>query len=143
MTQTPNLKLEALVAQAHDLTRNPNADTCVNTAHIRMIEALLRNKPPAFSASPAPEDFENARDYLAELARALDDIVYAVVRESAANSSPTRISFSDRHTVVTDALQDADIPAELSAEAEAVRENTDEFNADRRGWAKARAMAVD
>lgn len=109
------------VSQAQDAARNKFATSHVNAAHARLIEAVIRNLPPAFDLHPTSEQFVDAKDFLGNIAAAFDNLIYDVMAEANINS-PTRISTMDRITIVSDALHDADVFADLNIAADDLRE---------------------
>ena len=122
MTDTAALKLELLIANATDAARNPYADTFVNAAVGNLIEALIKNQPPAFEYQlhPVVGSFDEAASYLKKLAYAFDLVVEKISRE-AGLIAPTTIS--ERSSIFSDALHDSDLLAELDDAAERVRED--------------------
>ena len=122
MPDSKALALELVVANATDAARNPYADTFVNAADGNLIEALIKNKPPAFEYQfhPVVGSFDEAASYLKKLAYAFDLVVEKISRE-AGLSAPTTIS--EHSSIFSDALHDSGLLAELDDAAERVRED--------------------
>lgn len=109
--------LEATIASACDAARNPHASSHMNAAVARLIDFLIRNKPPAFPiAFTPPECLEEADEYLKSLARLSGEIV-----ENIASEADVSGSFD---SIFTDALHDNG--PELHAHADRIREDMEE-----------------
>src|SRR6185312_5617466 len=114
-------KTELAISAAQDASRNKHADALLNAAHARLIEATVKNPPPAFALFPTADEFENAKDYLIALASALDDVAYQVASEANGNAS-FNINTKDRIAIFSNALHDSDLLSDLAEAGERLRE---------------------
>lgn len=102
--------------------QNKFASSHVNAAYARLIQTLADQETPAFSMFPTADQFENAESFLKDIAHAVDELFYAVAVDASSNAQ-TVISCKDRIALVSDALDNSDLLADLRNEAEERRED--------------------
>jgi hypothetical protein len=82
-------------------------------------------EPPAFSMYPSADEFQNAAELCkSKVVNAIDDFFFALANE-ANGVAQTFISYSDRTTLLSTALHDSGLIADLEEEAESLSEESE------------------
>ena len=121
MPDSRQIARDLAIAQACDAARNPNASAHMNAAVGRLIETLIKNKPPVvhghggYAIHGAHQD---ARKYLERLARLFDDVIENVASEAELQGSYDNIC--------SNALHDSDLPGDLTDAGERLIEDARE-----------------
>jgi hypothetical protein len=113
----------------------------IEAAHMAMCAKLYAIQPPRIYADPGPAEFENAADYIAAVARVMDEWHRMVGHEVQANAT-ARVSqecFADAFRGATEGFS----IFECTRAAEALREENADFAADPRGHARAERLGID
>lgn len=101
---------------------NKHASDYINAAYLRLKAAVDAMEPPAFSLFPTSGQFEDAAKHLKDKwVSAVDDYIHALAREANSNAR-SNINTKDRIALLSNALHDSDLAADLESEAYALSE---------------------
>lgn len=92
----------------------------IKSAHARLL-AALENPPAEIQLYPTPEDFEERKDYLDNLARAFGDFFHALAIDTNSNTS-VNILTKEAVSLIQDAVFESDLYCSLEDAAERQRE---------------------
>lgn len=112
----------------------------IHEAHLSLIAALTKLRPADLSMYPSASEFDARREYAEAVAAAMDSYFHSLAVDTAFNGA--RMKSEAYVSLVSDALTDSCFLSDLTDAAEAEREDRAEFNADRKGWAKANVREV-
>ena len=101
---------------------NKFASAYINQAYERMVALIQQTEVPAFTLYPTADQFECAKSHAQDIARAVDEYIFALANEAKSNST-TPISIADRASIVSNALHDSSLLDELQEAADAQRED--------------------
>jgi len=109
---------------------NRHASAYLNGAYQRMLAAIQEMEPPSFDLCPTAEQFEEAAAHVrGRWVSAIDDYLHALAHEASCNSR-SHINTTDRQSLLSDALHDDALAAELEREAYDLSKET-ECSSDR------------